>query len=214
MDIQKALVAIEKYHQTPLKGVDTRYLSWHHCYSAFHKNRLDVHNDSEKLEFLCLHLAFYLASWGMLRNSFLLNKDYKIHKKLTVELCGFEYESLFEQPEKPQIELVIKAGITIRNAYAGYSVTDTLVTKILLGVFGCAPAYDRYFKYTARKHKVCTGHFTASSMKRLWDYYGENKEAFDSLQTKLCSEEFRYPPMKLMDMCMWQIGFDESAAEK
>ncbi|MDI2587255.1 hypothetical protein OR571_09100 [Psychrobacillus sp. NEAU-3TGS] len=29
----------------------------------------------------CLHLAFYLASWGMLRNSFLLQRDYKVHQK-------------------------------------------------------------------------------------------------------------------------------------
>ena len=34
----------------------------------------------EKIDFLSLHLGFYLASWGMMRGSTeLLDKDYKIH---------------------------------------------------------------------------------------------------------------------------------------
>ena len=36
--------------------------------------------DESKTELLCLHLSCYLASWGMLRNSGLMNYDYFVHK--------------------------------------------------------------------------------------------------------------------------------------
>ena len=50
-----------------------RYLSWEHCYEAFG-------NPNNSIDYLALHLAFYLASWGMYRGSTeLLQKDYKIH---------------------------------------------------------------------------------------------------------------------------------------
>ncbi len=52
-----------------------RNLSWDHCYKAFD----NISKESDK-DYLALHLAFYLASWGMYRGSSgLLWKDYKIH---------------------------------------------------------------------------------------------------------------------------------------
>ena len=54
-----------------------RYLSWEYCHEAFRLNRRPQIDAT--IDYLCLHLAWYLASWGMLRNSFLMQKDYKIH---------------------------------------------------------------------------------------------------------------------------------------
>ena len=51
---------------------------------------------------------------------------------------------------------MVKLSNFIREYYGGvrrgikednlkYKVSDTLVTKLLLGIIGCVPAYDRYF---------------------------------------------------------------------
>ena len=37
--------------------------------------------------------------------------------------------------------------------------SDTLITKILMGTLGCVPAYDRYFIAGIKKEKVSTGNF-------------------------------------------------------
>jgi len=71
---------ILKFH-AQLDGDDNhRYKSWEHCYTYFiqHKTVIDT---------ACLQMAFYLASWGMYRgSSFLLWKDYLIHKEVVEHL--------------------------------------------------------------------------------------------------------------------------------
>ena len=60
------------------KVKNERYLSWEHCYYIFSQSR---NTDAPDIELLCLHLSFYLASWGMYRgSSFLLQRDYLVHK--------------------------------------------------------------------------------------------------------------------------------------
>ena len=206
LKIGDALDSIIKYHHTTKDDMHTRYLSWVHCYKTFSENR----HDSDKLNYLCLHLAWYLASWGMLRNSFLLNRDYFVHEQLVKALISGEYELLFDSNHTAEtIPLIIDASNMVKNSYPGGSVTNTLVTKILLGVFGCAPAYDDFFVYTARKHKVCSGTWGINSLSQLWYYYESNKDELEKLRKKLSINGVQYTPMKLMDMCLWQIGFSE-----
>ncbi len=72
-----------------------RYKSWEHCYSAFvrHKGKTLSEDD---LDFLCLHLSFYLASWGMYRgSSFLLQKDYRVHATAVKEFMKPNYIDLW-----------------------------------------------------------------------------------------------------------------------
>ena len=45
-------------------------------------------------------------------------------------------------------------------------------------------------------------------MAQLYLFYNDNKEAFENLRKQLESNGTSYPPMKLMDMCFWQIGID------
>ena len=40
-------------------------------------------------------------------------------------------------------------------------------------------------------------------------YYVANKAAFEELRAELGVSGTDYPPMKLMDMCMWQVAFEE-----
>jgi hypothetical protein len=98
-----------------------------------------------------------LSELGKLRNSFLLDRDYLVHMEVVKNLCSREFSKLFENPNDKNIPLVLKAAEAIEKSYEKESISDTLVTKILLGVFGCVPAYDRFFKYAARKYRFAVG---------------------------------------------------------
>lgn len=125
-----------------------RYLSWEYCHEAFKQHRQD--RDEATVDYLCLHLAWYLASWGMLRNSFFMQKDYKIHAAVVRLLYQPEWAALWDiTPDKLEQEWyasrIMKLRETITEAYvdSGAGIpTETLLTKILLGTIGCTPAYD------------------------------------------------------------------------
>ena len=67
--------AVEEYIQKMIDDSNHRFKSWEHCYYAFG-------DDNKTIDELALHLAFYLASWGMYRGKCgIFWKDYKIHIK-------------------------------------------------------------------------------------------------------------------------------------
>lgn len=124
-----------------------RYLSWEYCHEAFRLNRRPQIDAT--IDYLCLHLAWYLASWGMLRNSFLMQKDYKIHADVVRLIYQPEWDDLWDlSPEKLSQEYyadrIMKLSESITEAYVASGAgipTETLLTKILLGTVGCVPAY-------------------------------------------------------------------------
>ncbi|MFN8487174.1 MAG: hypothetical protein U0350_06240 [Caldilineaceae bacterium] len=72
------------YHEIP-NDPHHRYRSWEHCYKYFQK--IHLQRQEFDLDLATLNLAFYLASWGMMRGSSeLLQKDYKVHTKVVQEL--------------------------------------------------------------------------------------------------------------------------------
>lgn len=207
LSIDMAITKIRKFHDTTIDGEHTRYRSWAHCFKAFRELR----HVKDNIDLLCLHLAWYMASWGMLRGgSFLLQMDYLVHKPLVETVLSSKYEALFINKHEPKtIPLILDFAKEIRKAYGQRPLTDTFITKIILGIFGTAPAYDRYFKYAARKYSVCSGTFNENSMQALWGFYGQHQNAFDGLRNSLTVEGIRYTPMKMLDMCLFQIGLDE-----
>ena len=85
--------AIESYVAQINSDPNDRLRSWEHCYKSFHDARGCKTADQD---YLSLMLAFYLASWGMYRgSSFLLQKDYKIHRPVLEEILKPEYDTLF-----------------------------------------------------------------------------------------------------------------------
>jgi hypothetical protein len=207
LNINAAIQSIRKFHDTTMEGKHTRYRSWAHCYKAFREYR----HDSNNLELLCLHLAWYMASWGMFRGgSFLLKMDYLVHKPLVEVVLSGKYDLLFQDKHgSHMIPLSLEFSKEIHKAYGRRTLTDTFVTKIILGIFGCTPAYDRFFKYAAREFKVCSGSFNENSLNALWRYYEEHNQALESLRAELSIVGQQYTPMKLLDMCLFQIGVDE-----
>jgi hypothetical protein len=207
LDVNIAVGYIKKYHQTSVNGKFTRFRSWIHCYKAFKKYR----HDSKNVDLLCLHLAWYMASWGMLRGkSFLLQMDYLVHKPLIMQVLSGKYEQLFINNHTSEtVQLTMDFSNDIKEAYGRNSHTQTFITKIILGIFGTAPAYDRLFAYSAKKYNVCSGTWGESSLKSLWTYYDLHRSIFENLKKELMIDGIEYTPMKLLDMCLWQIGFDE-----
>lgn len=203
LDIDTAVDAIKRYHYS-IDSNYTRYKSWEHCYNAFKAYR----HDKDRIELLCLHLSCYLASWGMLRNSVLINYDYLIHKEFVERIADTKYDKLYSENFRG-INLIEEIVDLINNAYpTTISKTDTFTTKILLGVFGCTPAYDRYFKRAVTSYNVSGGSFNGKSLIDLYSYYEMYFDEFEKLRNQFFEEGVYYTPMKMIDMCFWQLGFD------
>lgn len=189
-----------------------RYLSWEYCHEAFRLNRRPQIDAT--IDYLCLHLAWYLASWGMLRNSFLMQKDYKIHADVVRLIYQPEWDDLWDiSPEKlaqeSYADRIMKLSESITEAYVASGAgipTDTLLTKILLGTVGCAPAYDQFFKKGLSDTGAASQVFSAKSISTLGNLYLAHKSEFEKLR-KYCSSRIEYPAVKILDMCFFEYGF-------
>lgn len=168
----------------------SRYLSWEYCYEKFHEafDNLNELNDDDYLN-LSLHLAFYLASWGMYRgSSFLLQFDYKVHLQTVKLILKDKYKPLIGYnwgkddenyssnlsllfDSKGLINLIKKKYESFRKKVSNedeptkQAISDILVTKILLGTLGCVPAYDEMLKRALKFGK---------------DVYGKNEENIEN----------------------------------
>jgi len=156
--------------------------SWDRCYTFFRKYHENQAQRDTNSELACLHLGFYLASWGMFRGSGpLMHKDYTIYRPLIDLLLRDEYQELWNvnlfqgllesedtiPADAPLVGLVFRLAGEIQQYIRGLTIirgpgkpqeparcTDTIVTKILLGTLGCTPAYDENFKKGLRKYEV------------------------------------------------------------
>ena len=196
-----------------------RYLSWEYCHEAFRLNRRPQIDAT--IDYLCLHLAWYLASWGMLRNSFLMQKDYKIHADVVRLIYQPEWDDLWDlSPEKLSQEYyadrIMKLSESITEAYVASGAgipTDTLLTKILLGTVGCVPAYDRYFKKALADTGAAPQVFSAKSIRTLGNLYLDHEDEFEKLR-KHCGSRIEYPAAKILDMCFFEYGFQRDASSQ
>lgn len=229
---QKLLSLVEKsadkFYAKTKADKHSRYISWEHCYSAFSDARDRKNYNDDVIETLCLHLFMYLASWGMLRNSFLLQKDYKIHGFVVREILDSRYDVLCgiscrELKNQENLGLLFELKEKISEYYVEYHMgdgeecaskikkpTDTLLSKILLGTLGCVPAYDRYFRDAVRRDGIASGSFSRNSILSLCDYYMTNESQLEKVRSgmKLESNDAEYPQMKLLDMAFWEMGRD------
>ena len=214
-----AVDAIEQFWGNTRKD-NHRYQSWEHCYAVFSKAR-EQDPSSRDYELLCLHLAFYLASWGMYRgSSFLLQKDYLCHMEVVREILDSKYDRLqgldcSEESIDGSVDLLMNLKACIVKLYSAVkntvdnerldkdSISDTLVTKVLLGTLGCTPAYDRYFVATAKTLGIVT-RFSEKSIRQLAAYYRQELEPLN-LRKEYAPGKI-YPQMKFLDMAFWQMG--------
>ena len=137
-------------------------------------------------------------------------------------LLGIECIQLRKQNEQERLQKLCHFlseyydGIrrTVKTNEVKNKLSDTLITKILMGTLGCAPAYDRFFVEGVKDQCVTTGIFSIRSLLNLVDFYEDNMEQLEELRKTLFAYDLPYPQMKLMDMGFWQIGFDKDSAKK
>ena len=187
-----------------------RYASFDFCYNYFYsfykRNKLNELADEKNLQMSCLQLGFYLASWGMMRNSFLLEKSIKNYKNLIVVISKMNpklWEIDVDKYDEENIELLLNCKKQIVEVLGKENKpSDTLVSKIMLGIFANIPAYDKYFRKSLKLHSL-----NKKSLLKIKKFYEENKETFDSFKIHtfdfLTSQktDIIYTKAKLIDMC-------------
>jgi len=130
----------------------SRYTSFDYCFNHFQRHRAEVKvwGAPMGMEISCLQLGFYLASWGMLRGSAELLQRSVRHLVPLVETIADTPPALWDVDldsyDQAGVDLVYRTAGDIRDALRPLRASDILVTKVMLGVFGCVPAFDTYFK--------------------------------------------------------------------
>ena len=225
--IDELINAAQTFYEDARANENGRSRSWEHCYRAFRDARTDPSPDYDHLS---LHLAFYLASWGMYRGScFILQKDYKVHTPIVEEILKPEYDCLFglacADLRKSEVQMMLE---TVNNYIADYfdqirkevagrevasPVSPILITKILMGTLGCVPAYDRFFVDGIKKYKVTTQEYSLKSVRKLAEFYEAHNDRLEEARRGMRIGDLVYPQMKLLDMGFWQIGYDQETRE-
>ena len=80
-----------------------------------------------------------------------------------------------------------------------------MTSKILLGVFGVVPAYDRFFKEAAGFHGI-NKQFNENSFEQLQKFYNRFENQFTSFIKETATDILQYTPMKVIDMYFWKVG--------
>lgn len=192
----------------------SRYYSFDYCYNYFYNfksNRIKEISNNDNLQKSCLTLGYYLSSWGMLRGSSFLLKKYsvKIYEPLIkeisinskfVNLWNIDlnnYDNIHNIKLLLECKYIIKEKLGLEN-----NPSDTLVSKIMLGIFGCVPAFDQFFK----KGLNVTG-FNEKSLNYINKFYIENKDSFNKINSIYTLDfnsnkntNIKYPLAKLLDM--------------
>ena len=225
--IDELIDAAQTFYEDARANENGRSRSWEHCYRVFRDARTDPSPDCD---YLSLHLAFYLASWGMYRgSSFLLQKDYKVLVPIVEKILKPEYDCLFgvacadlrEAEVQGSLEnlnkYIAKHFEPIRDEVAGRkvpsSVSPVLITKILMGTLGCVPAYDRFFQDGVATYKVTTQEYSLNSVLKLVDFYEAHNDRLEEVRRGMRVGDLIYPQMKLLDMGLWQVGFEKDAGD-
>lgn len=206
---------IQKYLED--RSPNKRYASFDYCYNYFNsfyeKGKISEIAEPENIYFSCLQIGFFLASWGMLRgSSFLLDKSIKHYEDLIYLISKSSGNPIWnidaaDYTEDNKLDILLDYGDKIANVLStgeDENVTDTLKTKIMLGIFGNVPALDTYNK---KAYNISS--FTKNNLKKIRDYYENNKEIIKSINIYTIDYYTRestnrlYTEAKIIDM----IGF-------
>ena len=198
---------------------EERYASFDFCYNYFYsfykRNKLAELANEKNIQMSCLQLGFYLASWGMMRgSSFLLEKSVENYKNLIISISKMSpklWEIDVDKYDDQNIGRLLKCKNDIIDVLGrnNSKTWDTLITKIMLGVFANVPAYDQYFR---KSFKVYS--FNKKSLLTIKGFYQKkkNREIFNSYKIHTLSfltsreTDIIYTKAKLIDMYGFMSG--------
>ncbi|MEP7211666.1 MAG: hypothetical protein ABI791_01225 [Acidobacteriota bacterium] len=203
-------IVVGKFTQNT-KPID-RYTSFDYCFNYFRPSN-DLTKDIEKS---CLELGFYLASWGMYRgSSALLQKSVKCFSPLIEYLSALDesdWDIDLNNYSDKNIQRIITIYKEVKRILIKKGNADvTLVTKILLGVFGFVPAFDSYFTSTFREiygEQCGFRRVNTESLTLIKTFYESNRSTIDDLSQRTFTTDFieetkttiNYPRAKIVDM--------------
>lgn len=173
--------AVDRYLRD--RDPNARYASFDYCFNHFQQHRAEVAvwGEPTGMESSCLHLGFYLASWGMLRGSSELLQRSVRHLVPLIETIAVAPAEVWDLDlndyDVQGIDLVQRTALDVRRALRPVAASDILVTKVMLGVFGCVPAFDTYFK---KGFGVST--FSRGSLRLVGDFYEAHAAEIDELR--------------------------------
>lgn len=177
-----------------------RAASFDYCFNYFQGFRacdeIDTLASPLNIEASCLHLGYYLASWGMLRGSTVLHtKSYRFFIPV-IRAIAREADAVWQIDVDKYTDTNIAELMELRNrissamsvdSSAGKSATvptETLVTKVILGVFGSAPAFDTFFKRGFRTVTDKAVKMDPRTLGGIRDFYTANAAAVDQQRAK------------------------------
>ena len=203
---------------------NARYSSFDYCFNYFQAFR-DTGNTAavanpENVEQSCLELGFYLASWGMFRGSSDLLRRSARHLMPVVQAISNMDTGVWEidadEYTEANIERLLEQARILRRAYG--SMSDTLVTKVMLGVFGSVPAFDTNVSRGFKRVLGVSG-FGPEALRRIGAFYHENSELLDNYRVPtlefLSGEptERLYTRAKLIDMAFFVEGMPDAPSQ-
>ena len=200
------------------RSATARYASFDYCFNyfgSFHDaGRLGELAAPEHLQTSCLQLGFYLASWGMFRGKAELLTHSAKRLAPAVAAIASAPDAVWsidadDYGPEAQRTLFEVAG-SLRSALPGGK-SATLVTKAMLGVFGCVPAYDRFFRLGS-----CASTFGPKSLRNLEAFCRANDDAIAAHRvptldfTTGAPTDRRYTRAKVLDMVFFTAGLRRS----
>ena len=195
------------------QSASLRYASYDHCFNYFQgfRDQPSALVSAGQRQLSCLHLGYYLASWGMFRGKAALLQHSSRALMPAVELISTAPTSIWNTDVENYDERRINELIDFRNALSRLvpgGRSGTLTSKIMLGTFGCVPAFDRFF---------CQGFdvsgFRRGALHEIHNYYVQHLEMIESCRRTTIDfdgeqTELRYTQAKVIDMIFFVEGQD------
>jgi hypothetical protein len=202
-----------------------RNVSFDYCFNHFQSYREsgNVHElaSPANVQLSCVHLGFYLASWGMMRNSKLMEKSAK-YLIPVIEVIANADASIWEIDADcytpTNIQRLVELAGKICNALPDVSGTDTLKTKIMLGVFGSVPAFDTTFRRGC-KEECMVATFGNGGLKKISEFYQEHEKVINAYRVRTLDfggghTQRCYTRSKVIDMALSTEGEKRELADK
>jgi hypothetical protein len=199
-----------------IRDPNQRYASYDYCYNYFRSfadsDQVTKLVSDENKQNSCLQLGFYLASWGMYRGSSqLLQKSAKGLEKV-IEVLAATDSALFKidvhKYDEESIQQILDLKDRLQEAFS-HDATTTLLTKTMLGVFGCIPAFDSYFVRGSGLRTV-----NEENLLQIKDFYLRNEDLIERNRNSRFTLNFdsgeptkhQYTRAKMIDMIFFVSG--------
>lgn len=190
--------------------------SWDYCYRWFNHDRTVPHDERRD----CLELGYYLASWGMFRGSGILMNTNLAAWSDTIRVIDRHHGAMqtvdLDGSDDEWVRLHA-AYQDLERALPGSKPTATLVTKVMVGVWGCIPALDTYVDKGLRQLLLPDQQGFSTLTRRFYDFlcdlrctHRRNIDHHSNVQLATFGTpdrwQTRIPPGKVLDTYLFQIG--------